>query len=45
MHRLHWSFPNPSKATGSKQEQLAVYRNVRDAVQHRIEEFMEQVLG
>lgn len=35
-HRLHWSFPDPSKATGSEQEQLAVYRRVRDAISERI---------
>src|SRR5919197_3762117 len=35
--RLHWSFPDPSKATGTEQEQLAVYRQVRDAIRERIE--------
>jgi arsenate reductase (thioredoxin) len=35
--RLHWSFPDPSKATGSEEEQLQVYRQVRDAIQERIE--------
>jgi arsenate reductase (thioredoxin) len=35
--RLHWSFPDPSKATGTEEEQLAVYRAVRDAIRHRIE--------
>ena len=35
--RLHWSFPDPSKATGSEAEQLAVYRTVRDAIRGRIE--------
>jgi arsenate reductase len=34
--RLHWSFPDPSKATGSEDEQLAVYRAVRDAIRARI---------
>lgn len=36
--RLHWSFPDPSKATGTEAEQLAVYRTVRDAIRRRIEE-------
>ena len=36
--RLHWSFPDPSKATGTKEDQLAVYREVRDAIQSRIEQ-------
>ncbi|KAI8847387.1 protein-tyrosine phosphatase, low molecular weight [Chytridium lagenaria] len=35
--RLHWSFPDPSKATGTKEEQLATYRTVRDAIRKRIE--------
>ena len=35
--RLNWSFPDPSKATGSDEEQLAVYRTVRDAIRARIE--------
>jgi arsenate reductase len=35
-HRLHWSFPDPSKATGSDDAQLAVYRQVRDAIRDRI---------
>jgi arsenate reductase len=34
--RLHWSFPDPSKASGTEGEQLAVYRRVRDAVRARI---------
>jgi len=36
-HRRHWSFSDPSKATGSESEQLAVYRHVRDAIRTRIE--------
>ena len=35
--RWHWSFPDPSKATGGEAEQLAVYRHVRDAILVRIE--------
>ena len=34
--RLHWSFPDPSHATGTEDEQLAVYRSVRDAIRDRI---------
>lgn len=36
--RRHWSFPDPSKATGSPEEQMAVYRRVRDDIRARIEE-------
>jgi len=34
--RLHWSFPDPSTATGTEEEQLAVYRDVRDGIAARI---------
>lgn len=35
--RLHWSLPDPSRAVGSEEERLAVYRRVRDELRHRIE--------
>lgn len=35
--RRHWSFEDPSQATGSEEEQLAVYRRVRDQIRERIE--------
>jgi arsenate reductase (thioredoxin) len=35
--RLHWGFPDPSHATGTQEEQLLVYRAVRDAIRARIE--------
>jgi arsenate reductase (thioredoxin) len=35
--RRHWSFEDPSKATGSEDEQLEVYRRVRDEIRSRIE--------
>jgi arsenate reductase (thioredoxin) len=41
----HWSFPDPSKATGSEEEQLAVYRRVRDAIRARIEHELLQATG
>ena len=34
--RRHWSLEDPSKATGSEAEQLAVYRHVRDELRSRI---------
>ena len=37
VRRRHWSFEDPSKATGSEAEQLGVYRRVRDAIRERIE--------
>jgi arsenate reductase len=35
--RLHWSFPDPSKAIGSPEERRQIYRGVRDAIRERIE--------
>jgi arsenate reductase len=34
--RLHWSFEDPSAATGSEDERLAVFRRVRDAIDARL---------
>ena len=34
--RLHWSFPDPSRAEGDEASRLAAYRYVRDAVADRI---------
>src|SRR5690349_21616807 len=34
--RLHWSFPDPSKATGTEAQRLAVYRQVRDDIAQHI---------
>jgi arsenate reductase len=39
--RLHWSFPDPSKATGTDEEKLTVYRRVRDVIRDRIERYVE----
>ena len=34
--RLHWSFEDPSAATGTDDERLAVFRRVRDAIGARL---------
>ena len=38
--RLHWSFPDPSRATGSEEERLAVFRRVRDQIQERLTDWL-----
>ena len=43
--RRHWSFPDRSKATASDEEQLAVYRRVRDAIRARVEELVREEAG
>jgi arsenate reductase len=35
--RLHWSFDDPSAATGSEEQRLALFRRVRDEIEARIE--------
>jgi arsenate reductase (thioredoxin) len=37
--RLHWSFDDPSKFEGSKEEKLRQARQVRDRIKEKIEEF------
>jgi arsenate reductase len=43
--RLHWPFPDPSRATGTEEEQLALYRRVRDAIRSRIEALVAEPAG
>jgi arsenate reductase len=35
--KLHWSFEDPSKAEGSEEERLAVFRRVRDGIKDRVQ--------
>ena len=37
----HWSFPDPSAATGSEEERMDVFRRVRDAIALRIDAFVQ----
>lgn len=37
--RLHWSFPDPSKFTGSAEEKLERTRCVRDKIDNQIQRF------
>jgi arsenate reductase (thioredoxin) len=41
--RLHWSFPDPSRATGGHDERLAVFRRVRDAIEARLAGWLRDV--
>ena len=38
--RLHWSFEDPSQATGSDDQRLAVFRRVRDQIERRISDWI-----
>ena len=37
--RLHWPFPDPSKVEGTPAEKLAKIRQIRNAIQARVEQF------
>ena|SRR5436190_5094029 len=37
----HWSFTDPSQATGTEQERLAIFRSVRDLIAARIAQFLK----
>jgi len=39
-HQEHWGFPDPSKAIGTEEERLAVFRQIRDAIATRIIAFL-----
>jgi len=39
-NRLHWSFEDPSQATGSDDVRLNVFRRVRDQIKRRIAEWI-----
>ena len=40
VQRLHWSFPDPSRATGTEEERLTVFRRVRDQIQERLTDWL-----
>ena len=39
--RLHWSFADPSRATGSEDERLAKFCEIRDRIEARIRQWLE----
>jgi arsenate reductase (thioredoxin) len=39
-NRLHWSFEDPSQASGSDEERLEVFRRVRDQIKRRITDWI-----
>jgi len=41
--RLHWSFPDPSAATGDAGDKLRVAMHVRDAIRAKIESWLTEL--
>ncbi len=42
--RLHFGFEDPAKATGSEEEIMAKFREVRDAIRDRIQTFIKETM-
>ncbi len=40
---LHWPFDDPADATGTEDEQMVVFRRVRDEIRHRIESYLQDL--
>jgi len=40
--RLHWSFADPSRVTGTNEEKLGQVREIRDEIRMKIEEWCEE---
>lgn len=38
--RIHWSFDDPSAASGTDEERLRAFRTIRDAIQQRLRIFV-----
>ncbi|MCK4443302.1 MAG: arsenate reductase ArsC [Thermoplasmata archaeon] len=41
--RLDWNFPDPYEARGSQEEILETYRNVRDGLREKIDDFVSEL--
>lgn len=41
--RIHWSFEDPAEAVGDEEQQLAVFRRVRDEITERLRTFLSSL--
>jgi arsenate reductase (thioredoxin) len=41
VQRLHWSFEDPSRATGDEEQRLRVFRRVRDQIHERLTSWLD----
>jgi arsenate reductase len=41
--RLHWSFEDPAAFEGSHEEKLAKFRQVRDQIQEKVQQWLSEV--
>jgi arsenate reductase (thioredoxin) len=42
VHRFHWPFDDPAHATGTEEEQMEVFRRVRDELRAKFEDYAAQ---
>lgn len=40
--KWHWGFDDPAKATGTEEEVMNKFREVRDSIKNRIEQFVKE---
>lgn len=40
--RMHWSFEDPARLEGTEEEKLARFREVRDLIESRIKQWIEE---
>lgn len=40
--KWHWGFDDPAKATGTEEEIMNQFRNVRDSIKNRVEQFVKE---
>ena len=40
--RLHWNFPDPAAAKGTREEELVKFRQVRDQIRVKIQEWLKE---
>jgi arsenate reductase len=43
-NRVHIGFPDPAKATGTDEEKMMVFRQVRDGIREQVLEFLKMVV-
>ena len=41
--RLHWGFEDPARATGTEEQVMNKFREVRDAIKERVRSFVEEL--
>ncbi|WDL99620.1 arsenate reductase (thioredoxin) [Alicyclobacillus sp. ALC3] len=42
VRRMHWGFEDPARATGTEQQVLDKFREVRDGIKERVVKFLEE---